>query len=170
MTPPPAPTCSFDGDEPAGFGFDEPGSGGVGFGGFGSAGFETGSSAGATVVRPQVRPLSEAEREQPVPWHVVLLDDDDHTYEYVIRMLMELFGHSMERAFQIAKRVDQDGRAVCTTTHRELAELKAEQVLGYGADPLSASSVGSMSAIIEPADCGSDDDELSSGHGSIEAN
>ena len=33
------------------------------------------------------------------PYHVILLNDDDHTYEYVIRMLGELFGHSPEKAF-----------------------------------------------------------------------
>ncbi len=27
----------------------------------------------------------------PTPWNVVLIDDDEHTYEYVIRVLQELF-------------------------------------------------------------------------------
>ena len=36
-------------------------------------------------------------RRQP-PYHVILLNDDDHTYDYVIRMLKELFGHPKRRA------------------------------------------------------------------------
>ena len=31
------------------------------------------------------------------PYHVVLLDDDDHTFEYVIHMLQSLFGMPPER-------------------------------------------------------------------------
>lgn len=85
------------------------------------------------------------------PWNVVLLDDDDHTYDYVIRMMRSVFGHMEEKAYQIAKRVDVDGRAVCLTTHKELAELKRDQVLAYGRDPLSATCKGSMGAVIEPA-------------------
>lgn len=127
---------------------------------FGDSGVEFGQfseqSATATKVRPE--PKSETDREQPVPWNVVLLDDDDHSYEYVIRMGQQLFGMTLERAFQLAKTVDSDGRAVCTTTHKELAELKQEQVHCFGPDPLMSSSAGPMSAIIEPAECGDDDD------------
>lgn len=126
--------------------------------GFGGTGFDTGSPAGTTTVRPRAlpraRPLDETEREQPVPWHVVLLDDDDHTYEYVIRMVQQIFGLSLEDAFHLAQRVDTQGRAVCVTTHKELAELKADQIHGFGPDPLMARCGGPMSAVIEPAECG----------------
>ncbi len=96
----------------------------------------------------------EAPRPEPKPleqWNVVLLDDDDHTYEYVIGMMCSIFGHAAERGVQIAKRVDKDGRAVCLTTHRELAELKRDLIHGFGADPLLASSLGPMRAVLEPA-------------------
>ena len=39
-------------------------------------------------------------------YHVILLDDDEHTYDYVIEMLMDLFNHSQETAFQMACEVD----------------------------------------------------------------
>ena len=41
------------------------------------------------------------------PYHVILLNDDDHTYEYVIHMLQTLFGHPQERGFQLAVEVDK---------------------------------------------------------------
>ena len=86
------------------------------------------------------------------PYNVVLLDDDDHTYDYVVMMLRRVFGHPEPRGFQLARQVDSQGRAIVMTTHRELAELKRDQVLAFGADPRIASCVGSMSAVIEPAE------------------
>jgi ATP-dependent Clp protease adaptor protein ClpS len=100
---------------------------------------------------------SEPDTEQPRHWHVVLLDDDDHSYEYVIMMMQALFAHPIEKAFEIAKKVDADGRAICLTTHKEHAELKQEQILAFGKDPLIDRCAGSMSAVIEPADYGDDD-------------
>lgn len=110
-----------------------------------------------TVTRPQT--AARPEVRQPRLWNVVLLDDQDHSYEYVMDMVQRLFGHPLERAFLVARKVDTDGRAVCMTTHRELAELKVEQVHGFGADVLIAGCKGSMSAIIEPADFDGDDDD-----------
>ncbi|MEL6499292.1 MAG: ATP-dependent Clp protease adaptor ClpS [Planctomycetota bacterium] len=134
---------------------------------FQQSGIDFGQNETATKVRP--RPKSDTEREQPVPWNVVLLDDDDHSYEYVIRMGQQLFGMSLERAFQLAKTVDGEGRAVCTTTHKELAELKQEQIHGFGPDPLMRRSAGAMSAIIEPAECGDGSDGLDSSDDSLSA-
>lgn len=85
-------------------------------------------------------------------WHVVLLNDDDHTYEYVIEMLMKLFGHPIERAFEMAREVDTSGRVIVDTTSRERAELKQEQIHAYGADWRMPRSAGSMSAEIEPVE------------------
>ena len=85
------------------------------------------------------------------PYNVVLLNDDDHTYEYVILMLGRLFGCSNQRAYSFASQVDTAGRAVVQTTHKELAELKRDQIHAFGADARLGRSAGSMSAIIEPA-------------------
>jgi len=90
-------------------------------------------------------------KKQP-PYHVILHDDDDHTYEYVILMCMKLFGHSAERGFQMAQKVDKDGRVILLTTTMEHAELKRDQVHAYGPDELLARSKTSMRATIEPAE------------------
>jgi ATP-dependent Clp protease adaptor protein ClpS len=112
---------------------------------------ETGVST-ATKTRPRVE--DQPDVDEPRMWHVVLLDDDDH----VIRMMQELFACSLERAFELAEKVDHEGRAICITTHREHAELKQEQIHSYGPDKLIARCSGPMSAILEPADYGDDDD------------
>ena len=85
-------------------------------------------------------------------WHVVLLDDEDHTYDYVIDMLIRLFGHDEARAYQMAVEVDTLGRVIVDTTSRERAELKQEQIHGYGPDPRIPRCAGSMTAELEPAE------------------
>ncbi len=90
-------------------------------------------------------------RRQP-PYNVILLNDDDHTYEYVILMLKELFAHPIEKGFILAQEVDRTGRAIICTTSRERAELKQEQIHAYGPDPRLPRCKGSMTAVIEPAE------------------
>ena len=84
-------------------------------------------------------------------YHVVLLDDDDHTYEYVVEMLGAVFGFSKEKAYLHACEVDANQRTIVITTSKEHAELKQEQVHSYGPDPRIANCKGSMTAILEPA-------------------
>ena len=100
--------------------------------------------------RPAEKPTKPIPRRQP-PYHVVLLDDDDHTYEYVVEMLGKLFGHNTEKAFMMAREVDTTGRVIVDTTTKERAELKRDQIHAYGADWRLKRCKGSMRATIEPA-------------------
>jgi ATP-dependent Clp protease adaptor protein ClpS len=106
------------------------------------------------VVSPVKTPRTRAgSRPQLIPrYHVVLLDDNDHTYDYVIEMLMRLFNHSREQAFLMACEVDAQGRVIVDTTTLERAELKRDQIHAYGADWRIPHCKGSMSACIEPVD------------------
>ncbi|HEY7158122.1 MAG TPA: ATP-dependent Clp protease adaptor ClpS [Gemmataceae bacterium] len=102
-----------------------------------------------TITAPKSRTEQRTKRQPP--YNVILLDDDDHTYEYVIRMLQELFAHSFETAYLMAVEVDTTGRVIVLTTTKEHAELKRDQIHAYGPDALSSrGSAGSMSAVIEP--------------------
>jgi ATP-dependent Clp protease adaptor protein ClpS len=85
------------------------------------------------------------------PWNVVLVDDDHHSYAYVIEMLQAVFGMSPERGFLHACEVDTSGRTILITTSREHAELKQEQAHAFGADPRIAKCSGPMTVDIEPA-------------------
>jgi ATP-dependent Clp protease adaptor protein ClpS len=84
-------------------------------------------------------------------YHVVLLDDDEHTYDYVIEMLQKLFFLSLEIALQHAIEVDTTGRTVVITCERPEAEFARDQIHGFGADPRMPKSKGSMSAVLVPA-------------------
>lgn len=99
------------------------------------------------------RPLEETERktEGLPPYNVVLLDDDDHSYEYVIFMLKTIFGHPPEKGYDLAREVDATGRVIVATTHLEEAELKRDQIQAFGPDPLIPRCKGSMAATVEPA-------------------
>jgi len=103
----------------------------------------------ATVARPEER--TKRKTEGLPPYNVVLLDDDDHSYEYVIFMLKTIFGHPPEKGYELAREVDATGRVVVATTNLEQAELKRDQILAFGPDPLIPRCKGSMSAVVEPA-------------------
>ena len=100
------------------------------------------------VAQPHEQTRQKNQRQPP--YHVILWNDDDHSYEYVIKMLQELFGHPPEKGFLLAQEVDTQGRVIVLTTAREHAELKRDQIHAYGKDVLIAGSKGSMSATIEP--------------------
>lgn len=86
------------------------------------------------------------------PYHVVLLDDNDHTYSYVIHMLQSLFGTPREEAWRRADELNNRKRVIVCTTSKERAELKRDQIHAFGPDPRVKSCAGSMSAVIEPAE------------------
>ena len=115
------------------------------------------SASQTAVEEPIVRPRpknKDPKRKQPPRYHVVLWDDPVHTYTYVIEMMQKLFHHSAVDALRIATEVDKRGKAICCTTSKEVAELKRDQIHGYGSDPHSRSPSGSMAASIEPAAAG----------------
>ena len=106
-----------------------------------------------TITLPALpKPAQEEHTKRQPPYHVILLNDDDHTYEYVIVMLQVLFGHTRETGYQMAKEVDSTGRVIVLTTSKEHAELKQDQIHAFGPDPVLPRSQGSMSAVIEPAE------------------
>ena len=97
--------------------------------------------------------ISGAERVAPL-YHVILLDDDEHTYDYVVEMLGALFFLPVETAYQHAVEVDTTGRTVVITCERPQAEYARDQIHGYGADPRMPKSKGSMKAVIQPVYAG----------------
>jgi ATP-dependent Clp protease adaptor protein ClpS len=105
------------------------------------------------MAKPTVYPdVDVTRRDQLVPlYHVVLLDDNDHTYDYVIEMLQKLFIFTLEEAFRHAQEVDTCGRTILITCELPQAEFARDQIHAYGADPRLSRSKGSMSAVLEPA-------------------
>lgn len=112
------------------------------------------SESAAAVAEPEVRekPKSRPKRKPPKRqprYHVILWNDDDHTYEYVVQMMQELFALSEQQGYLIAHQVHTLGKAICCTTTLERAELKRDQIHAFGADVRLDRCKGSMSATIE---------------------
>jgi ATP-dependent Clp protease adaptor protein ClpS len=108
----------------------------------------------ATTVVPDESTEKETRTRKLPPYNVVILNDEVHTYDYVVEMLTKLFGHSLATALELTIRIDTTGRAVVYTTHKEKAELKRDQVLAYGPDPRMSVSKTSLACYIEPAPTG----------------
>ncbi len=104
----------------------------------------------ATVESPQT--IQETFEKKAPLFNVVLLNDDDHSYEYVIEMLQKLFFFSQAQAYAHAVEVDFTGRTIVFTGGLEEAQFGQNQIHAYGADPRLPHSRGAMSAIIEPSE------------------
>jgi len=109
---------------------------------------QEGQEGGGATVAPVKQQQAERQARRQPRFNVLLWDSDAHTFDYVEKMLRELFGHEREQCQQIAKQVDSEGRAVVLTTTMEHAELKRDQIHAYGKDHLEGSS-GSMWSTIE---------------------
>jgi ATP-dependent Clp protease adaptor protein ClpS len=107
------------------------------------------SSRSASAV-PEIEDDTSAKLE-PL-YHVILLNDEDHTYDYVVEMLEKIFGMSEAKAFSHAVEVDTKGTTILITCELSKAERKRDMIHSYGADWRLPRSLGSMAAIVEPAE------------------
>lgn len=97
---------------------------------------------------PRTKPLPAPPALEP-PWHVILLDDEVHTHEYVVEMLSAIFGYAFAQALKMAEAVHEHGRVIVATVHKELAELRQQQIEEYGPDKRVPECRVSMRATIE---------------------
>jgi ATP-dependent Clp protease adaptor protein ClpS len=111
-------------------------------------------------VETKARPKEE-QREKPTPakgkpkrqppYAVVVLNDDDHTYAYVIDVLQKTFGYDLEKCYLLALQIDLTGRAVVWTGTMEVAEFKRDRIRGFGPDVYAMKPVTfPLGCVIEP--------------------
>ena len=79
------------------------------------------------------------------------VDDNDHTFGYVIDMLKADLSFSEEKAIEHAMEVHMNGRTIVMTSEKAHAEIARDRIQGHGADRGLPQSKGSMTAMIEPA-------------------
>ena len=84
-------------------------------------------------------------------YHVIILNDDDHTFDYVIEMLQAVFGFPYATALAHTMEADATGSSIVLTTNLEEAEQKRDQIHAYGPDWRLPHSRGSVAALVEPA-------------------
>ncbi|HEX2170858.1 MAG TPA: ATP-dependent Clp protease adaptor ClpS [Dehalococcoidia bacterium] len=106
----------------------------------------------ASVTRPEIEERAETGSELAPRYHLILLDDNEHTYDYVIELLGRIFGYGKEKAFALARLVDTQGQVIVETADYDQVSLHQQQIHAYGPDRRIRRCKGSMSAVIEPAD------------------
>ncbi|HYR89986.1 MAG TPA: ATP-dependent Clp protease adaptor ClpS [Terriglobia bacterium] len=83
-------------------------------------------------------------------YHVIILNDDEHSFDYVIEMLEAIFGFSYATALAHTMEADSTGSSIVWTCGLEEAERKRDQIHAYGPDPRMPNSRGSVVALVEP--------------------
>ena len=102
--------------------------------------------------RPKRREQSQTRRLPP--YHVILENDDYHSFEFVMEVLQKTFGYNQEKAFQLTNDAHTQGRAVVWTGAKEVAELKLEQLQSFHENRADGRKFGPLGCTIEPAPAG----------------
>ena len=72
----------------------------------------------------EVKEKPQSVTRRPQLWHVVLINDDYTTMEFVVRTLEEIFDKGPAEAYRIMMEVHTSGRGVCGAYTFEVAETK----------------------------------------------
>jgi ATP-dependent Clp protease adaptor protein ClpS len=83
------------------------------------------------------------------PCKVVLYNDEEHTYDYVVEMLAHACRLSRENAFRCAVEVDLTGRTIVHYGTRDDCERVVSRIAAYGPDHRLPQSMTSMNAEVQ---------------------
>jgi ATP-dependent Clp protease adaptor protein ClpS len=72
---------------------------------------------------PVVTPDTDERTDTDLTWKVVVWNDPVNLFDYVIWVLMELFGHSKDKAERLTSQIHHEGRAIVNDGPREQAEM-----------------------------------------------
>lgn len=72
--------------------------------------------------------LSRSKNDHPPMYKVILYNDDYTTMEFVVQILIDVFGKSLEKAKQMMLNVHNKGKEICGIYPRQIAETKVETV------------------------------------------
>ncbi len=85
------------------------------------------------------------------PYAVVVLNDDLHTFAYVIETFIQVFGYAPDTCYRLATAIHTQGRAIVWSGPIEDAQQKRDQILWAGADLYASLKVEfPLKAVIEP--------------------
>lgn len=72
-------------------------------------------------------------KKQP-PYAVIVFNDDDHTFDYVISTFNKVFNYDIQKCVQLATKIHNEGKAIVWVGSLEVAELKRDQIQSAGPD------------------------------------
>ncbi len=103
--------------------------------------------------QPEVKPGTQANPKKLPPYRVVVLNDDDHTFNYVIEVLQLVCRVELVKAIELTLRVHHHGRAAVWTGPKEVAELKRDQIRSFGPDVYASQAVRyALGVVLEPVE------------------
>jgi ATP-dependent Clp protease adaptor protein ClpS len=92
------------------------------------------------------------ETRQMPPYHVILDNDDHHSFEFVLEVLCKALNVTEQKAFILTEEAHTKGRAIVWTGSREVAELKAEQIQSFHEIRPNGQKLGPLGVAVEPAE------------------
>ena len=103
-------------------------------------------------VRPKPRTKESTSTRRIPPFNVLIFNDDHHSCEWVVEVVIKALGYSTEKAVQLMWQAHTDGQAVVWTGPREVAELKYDQIRSFHEirEP-EGRNLGPLDCRIEPA-------------------
>ncbi|RLC01437.1 MAG: ATP-dependent Clp protease adapter ClpS [Deltaproteobacteria bacterium] len=72
---------------------------------------------------------TRSKNDQPPMYKVILHNDDYTSMEFVVQILVSVFGKSLEKATQMMLNIHNKGKEICGIYPRQIAETKVETVL-----------------------------------------
>lgn len=66
---------------------------------------------------------------EPKKWKVIFINDDVTTVDFVIAILIDVFGHSVEQAQELTMEIHENGSSVVGIYNFEIAETKANETI-----------------------------------------
>ena len=94
----------------------------------------------------EVKERPKVEKKEPAQYHVILLNDDYTTMEFVVMVLEEVFQKGPAEAYRIMMQVHVNGRGLAGIYPWEVAETKADTVA-----TLAKNAGYPLKAVVEPA-------------------
>jgi ATP-dependent Clp protease adaptor protein ClpS len=100
--------------------------------------------------KPKAREETDV-RRQP-PYNVIIENDDHHSMEFVVSVLVKVLGCTMQRAVQYMLTAHTTGRAIVWTGTKEVAELKVDQIRTFHETrEQDGAKLGPLGCSMEPA-------------------
>lgn len=65
----------------------------------------------------------------PRPYNVVMFNDDYTVVDFVVYILIQIFGKTTDEAIALAQEVHENGRGIAGTYPRDIAETKVAQAM-----------------------------------------
>jgi ATP-dependent Clp protease adaptor protein ClpS len=92
----------------------------------------------AATAFPELDTDTETRTRRQPPYAVILHNDDISSMDWVMLVLRKVFGYGVEKCYELMLEAHETGRSVVWIGSLEVAELKADLIIGCGADPSTA--------------------------------